>query len=44
MRLGLLSHFFGFLTSLWDFAGSSADPLGTATPTEDAGSRLDPLG
>jgi hypothetical protein len=44
MRLGLLSHFWGFLASLWDFAGAIADPLGTPKPTTDAGSRLDPLG
>jgi hypothetical protein len=43
MRLGLLS-LWGFLASLWDFAGSSPDPLGTPEPSTDAGSRADPLG
>jgi hypothetical protein len=44
MRLGLLSHFLGFLTSLWDFSGGGIDPLGTPKPTTDAGSSADPLG
>jgi hypothetical protein len=44
MRLGLLSYFWGFLTSLWDFEGSRLDPLGTPKPTTDAGPHADPLG
>ena len=44
MRLGLLSHFLGFLTGLWDFEGSSLDPLGRPKPTTDEGYRPDPLG
>jgi hypothetical protein len=38
----LLSHLWGYLTSLWEAAGSSPDPLGT--PKTDAGWSLDPLG
>lgn len=38
----LLSHLWGFLTSLWDAAGSRPDPLGT--PKTDAGWSADPLG
>jgi hypothetical protein len=40
----LLSHLWGFLTSLWEAAGPHADPLGTPQPTTDEGPRLDPLG
>jgi hypothetical protein len=49
----LLSHLWGFLTSLWEAAGST-DPLGSpdegcspdplGSPTTDAGPRIDPLG
>jgi hypothetical protein len=38
----LLSHLWGFLSSLWEAEGSRPDPLGT--PKTDAGSRPDPLG
>jgi hypothetical protein len=44
MRLGLLSYFWGFLASLWDFEGAIADPLGTPKSTTDAGAIADPLG
>lgn len=44
MRLGLLIHFWGFLTSLFDFAGAGIDPIGTPEPGTDAGSSADPLG
>ena len=52
----LLSHLWGFLTSLWEAEGSRPDPLGSPTtdegwspdplgsPTTDAGWSLDPLG
>jgi hypothetical protein len=40
----LFANLWGFLTSLWDFEGSIADPLGRPEPTQDAGSSLDPLG
>jgi hypothetical protein len=43
MRLGLLT-FWGFLTGLFDFAGSGIDPLGRPEPTADAGPNADPLG
>lgn len=43
MRLGLLTYFWGFLASLWDFEGAQADPL-EPEPGTDAGSRADPLG
>jgi hypothetical protein len=40
----LFANLWGFLTSLWDFEGSSPDPLGRPRPTTDAGSSPDPLG
>jgi hypothetical protein len=40
----LLSHAWGFLTSLWEAAGARLDPLGSPAPTSDAGARIDPLG
>ena len=40
----LLSHAWGFLTSLWEAAGASPDPLGSPAPTADEGWSADPLG
>jgi hypothetical protein len=39
-----LRYLWGYLTSLWEAAGSSPDPLGAPTPTTDEGSSPDPLG
>jgi hypothetical protein len=39
-----LRHLWGYLTGLWEAAGSSPDPLGVPTPTTDEGSSPDPLG
>jgi hypothetical protein len=40
----MLSHISGLLTSLWEAAGWSADPLGLSAPTTDEGWSADPLG
>lgn len=40
----LLSHVWGFLTSLWDAEGAFVDPLGSPKPKTDAGAYIDPLG
>jgi hypothetical protein len=40
----LLSHVWGFLTSLWEAEGARLDPWGSPAPTSDEGPRLDPLG
>jgi hypothetical protein len=42
--LALLSHMWGFLTSLWEAAGARIDPLGSPAPTSDEGAYIDPLG
>jgi hypothetical protein len=40
----LLSHVWGFLTSLWEAEGARLDPWGSPAPTSDEGARIDPLG
>lgn len=40
----LLSHAWGFLTSLWDAEGAYIDPWGAPALTTDAGAYIDPLG
>ena len=40
----LLSHAWGFLTSLWEAEGARIDPWGSPAPTADEGARIDPLG
>jgi hypothetical protein len=40
----LLSHAWGFLTSLWAAEGVFIDPLGSTAPKPDAGVFIDPWG
>jgi hypothetical protein len=40
----LLSHVWGFLTSLWDAEGAYIDPWGSPAPKPAAGAYIDPLG
>ncbi len=40
----LLSHVWGFLTSLWDAEGAYIDPWGSPAPRPDAGAYIDPWG